>query len=71
MNRPFLSVVIPCFNEEKRLGESLGKMLAYLRGQNYAWEMIVVDDGSSDGTVKTAEEKLAGFPHRVLRNIYN
>ncbi len=71
MNHPFLSLVIPCFNEEKRLGQSLEKMLAYLRAQNYPWEMIVVDDGSSDGTVKTAEEKLTGVPHRVLRNVYN
>ena len=71
MSRPFLSVVIPSFNEEKRLGPSLDKILSYLRGQSYSWEIIVVDDGSGDRTAKLAEEKLALTPHRVLKNIYN
>ena len=71
MNPTFLSVVIPSFNEEKRLGPTLEKILHYLRGKNYAWEIIVVDDGSTDATAKLAEEKLDSVTHRVLRNIYN
>jgi len=49
MTRPFLSVVIPAYNEETniRLG-SLEKVSRYLLHQSYAWEAILVDDGSTD-----------------------
>ncbi len=68
MSDLFLSVVIPCYNEEKRLSLTLDKILSYLRRQNYSWEILVSDDGSTDGTVKLAEEKLAAPPHKVLQN---
>lgn len=47
--KPYLSVIIPCFNEETniRLG-SLDKVTRYLERQRFSWEVIVVDDGSSD-----------------------
>lgn len=46
-----LSVVIPAYNEETniRLG-ALDKVSRYLEHQSYAWEAIIVDDGSTDGT---------------------
>lgn len=46
----YLSLVVPCFNEAARLPRSLPVMLAYLQQQEYAWELLLVDDGSSDGT---------------------
>lgn len=51
MTNPFLSVVIPSYNEETniRLG-SLDKVSRYLERQPYAWEAILVDDGSTDGS---------------------
>jgi dolichyl-phosphate beta-glucosyltransferase len=48
---PFLSVVIPAYNEEHRLLPTLQKVTSYLANQPYESEVIVVDDGSSDGTV--------------------
>lgn len=45
-----LSVVIPAYNEERRLGQSLTKMLAYLKSRRQPFEVIVVDDGSRDAT---------------------
>jgi len=49
MIKPYLSVVIPCFNEETniRLG-SLDKVARYLDRQSFLWEVIIVDDGSKD-----------------------
>jgi dolichyl-phosphate beta-glucosyltransferase len=47
---PFLSVVIPAFNEAERLPNTLAGFLQYLRSLDYAWEIIVVDDGSTDQT---------------------
>ena len=68
---PYLSVIIPSFNEEKRLTSTLEQITAYLRKQRYASEVIVVDDGSRDRTIEVAEEKLTGFPHRILKQGLN
>lgn len=56
--RPLLTVVIPAYNEERRLPATLQAVQAYLRQQPYASEILVVDDGSSDATVAVA----AAFP---------
>lgn len=57
MKQVFLSIVIPAYNEETniRLG-ALDKVFRYLDTVLYTWEVIVVDDGSSDGTRKLLEE---------------
>lgn len=57
MEAPFLSVVIPAYNEETniRLG-AFDKVFRYLDEQTYTWEVIVVDDGSTDNTLRLAEE---------------
>jgi len=47
---PFLSVVIPAYNEETRISATLSAVLDYLRAQKYTWEIVVVDDGSVDAT---------------------
>jgi dolichyl-phosphate beta-glucosyltransferase len=48
--RPALSVVIPAYNEAKRLPRTLDRVIAYLREREPSFEILVVDDGSSDGT---------------------
>lgn len=48
----FLSVIIPAYNEEERISETLFDIDKYLKRQNYEYEIIVVNDGSTD---KTAE----------------
>ena len=49
----FLSVVIPAYNEEKNLKKKvLDEVWNYLKNQKYSWEVLIVDDGSTD---KTAE----------------
>lgn len=57
---PFLSVVVPAYNEEARLGATLDRIFAYLRAEVPASEIIVVDDGSTDGTSRVAEASFAG-----------
>ena len=51
---PLLSVIVPAYNEELRLGASLKRMLAYFDTQSYDVEILVVDDGSSDSTAQVA-----------------
>lgn len=47
---PALSVVIPCFNEEQRLPGTIEQVERYLDARHEPYELILVDDGSSDGT---------------------
>jgi dolichyl-phosphate beta-glucosyltransferase len=55
---PLLSVVIPAFNEEHRLSESLRLALEYFRRRAFDFEIILVDDGSTDLTSEIAEHYL-------------
>ena len=52
MSKTKLSVIIPAYNEEKRIAKTLKEIDKYLRKQDYQYEIIVVSDGSKD---KTAE----------------
>jgi dolichyl-phosphate beta-glucosyltransferase len=49
MNK-LISVIIPAYNEEDRISSTLDKIINYLDSKNYNYEIIVVDDGSSDKT---------------------
>lgn len=51
-----VSFIIPAYNEASRIGDTLRDALAFFHAQNFDWEIIVVDDGSSDDTVKVAQE---------------
>jgi dolichyl-phosphate beta-glucosyltransferase len=48
--KPFLSVVVPAYNEERRIGTTLDKISRYLTKQGYEHEIIVINDGSADRT---------------------
>ena len=45
-----LSIVIPCYNEEERLPRTVEQIERFLDGKDAGYELILVDDGSSDGT---------------------
>jgi len=45
-----LSIVVPCYNEEQRLPRTIEQIERYLEGKHLEYELIVVDDGSADGT---------------------
>jgi glycosyltransferase involved in cell wall biosynthesis len=71
--RPLLSIVVPAYNEEKRIGASLDRVLEFLRSATYKAEVLVVDDGSKDGTAACVAGKApafteAGHELRVLTN---
>lgn len=67
--RPFLSVVVPAYNEERRLPQTLEIIDSYLAQQPYASEFIIVDDGSSDNTASVVEKFSATHPRvRLIRN---
>lgn len=51
----YLSVVIPAYNEEKRLGATLESIAKFLSNQNYQSEVLIVSDGSTDKTAELAK----------------
>ena len=74
MNQPALAVIVPAFNEARRLTDNLLTLLSYLQAFRPEAELIVVDDGSTDGTAEVAEGLFARLPDvtaRVLRFAQN
>jgi dolichyl-phosphate beta-glucosyltransferase len=67
-SRPFLSVVVPAYNEEGRLVLSLEKIASYLDTGGIDAEILVVDDGSKDRTAEVAAKVLTGRRGRVVPN---
>ena len=71
----FLSVVIPAYNESTRLPKSLRTVIEYLESKGTPYEVLVVDDGSSDDTAALAEQFAQATPlatpHSTLRVIRN
>ena len=72
MLRPF-SVVIPCFNEAARIGQTIHATLEYLNSASPESELIVVNDGSTDETSTIARNALAPvkIEARLLENFPN
>jgi glycosyltransferase involved in cell wall biosynthesis len=67
-----LSIVIPAFNEECRLEASLEKIDAFITTENWNAEIIVVDDGSTDGTARLVTRHMQTKPYlRLLQNHIN
>ena len=68
--KPSISIVIPAFDEQDRLGDSVKRILDFIEAEKLSAELIVVDDGSSDKTAAVAEEVCAQFPEihtKVIR----
>jgi len=69
---PELSIVIPAYNEQRRLPETLRRVRAYLEARRADAEVIVVDDGSRDATAALVEARRGEFPGlRLVSNGVN
>lgn len=68
---PRLSVIVPAYSEEQRIGPTLRGIEAYLREQSYASEALLIDDGSRDNTVAVARAAWSGDGLRVVQQIPN
>lgn len=68
---PWLSVIVPAFNEEETIGESVTSLRDWLRSDGRPYEIIVVDNASEDQTVAQLKPLLDGTRIRILRNERN
>lgn len=65
-----ISIVIPAFEESERLGDSIRKILSYIKKENLDAELIIVDDGSKDNTTEVGKKVCGDFPElptKVIR----
>ena len=62
---PFMSIVLPAYNEEDRLPPGLDRVIAFLSEQPFTGEIVVADDGSRDRTPEIVRERMAALPENV------
>jgi dolichyl-phosphate beta-glucosyltransferase len=62
-----LSIVVPAFNEARRIGETLDELQPWLRATPFDWEIRIVDDGSEDDTVSIVERAARTEPRIVVQ----
>ncbi|HUS79835.1 MAG TPA: glycosyltransferase [Armatimonadota bacterium] len=72
MSDPFLTVVVPCYNESRNLRRGvLQEMHVYLSAQDHAYEVLISDDGSTDDSREIVREQIADLPgFRLLENAH-
>lgn len=63
MNRKLISIVVPVYNEEANLEKFYSSVCAVMSGQPYRWELLFIDDGSTDSSRRLLD-KIAR-DHRV------
>ena len=66
---PHLSLVVPAYNEERRIAESMRRIGAYLAGQSFSTEVVAVDDGSESAGREALEAAVAALPKAVAGRI--
>ena len=66
MAATYLSVVIPTYNEEARIGKTLDTVVSFLKSQHYSSELVIVDDGSKDHTLTVIRDQLKDYPHELI-----
>lgn len=76
--KPFLSIVLPCYNEEAIIYGNINAIIQYLNSKiTYNWEIVIINDGSTDKTGKIADEfedyysNIRVFHHPVNLNLGN
>ncbi len=60
MTTPFLSVIVPAYNEEAGIDETITRLVDFLGSRERDWELIVVNDGSEDGTASLVSARAEG-----------
>lgn len=69
----YLSIIIPSYNEEKRIGLTLSKICGFLKTKSYEYEIILVDDGSNDKTILEAKDSELAKTNKlnIIKNVTN
>ena len=60
MDTPHLSLVIPAYNESRRLPDTVHRCIAFLENSTPSWDIVVVDDGTRDDTAEVTCSIITG-----------
>ena len=60
---PYVTVILPCYNEEGHVIAEVERITRAMDGSGYSYELLAIDDGSTDRTLARLHEASAGFPH--------
>jgi dolichyl-phosphate beta-glucosyltransferase len=71
INNKRISVVLPCFNEERSIYDNIKKIFGYLKKNSGNFEIIAVNDGSTDGTMAELKKIQNEIPLTVINNPTN
>jgi dolichyl-phosphate beta-glucosyltransferase len=71
MQQPWMSVIVPAYNEERVIGVTLEALRDWLEGTNHPYEIVVVDNASTDSTAEAVRPFLDGSRVRLLVNDAN
>ncbi len=63
---PYLSVIIPAYNEEKTIADTTRKVLNYLKNKDFSFEILIMDDGSKDSSIEIAKKEFANEPSVLI-----
>jgi len=66
VSAPFISIVIPAYNEEDRIDQTVTEVVVELERLGHPWEVLVVDDGSADRTSEIVRRRQASEPRVKL-----
>ena len=66
MSTPLISLIIPAYNEENRLPRALEQVFAFLEKESFAFEVVVVENGSTDRTFEIANKFAANKPNLIV-----
>ncbi len=66
MSTPLISLIIPAYNEENRLPRALEQVFTFLEKQSFPFEVVVVENGSTDRTLEIAHSFAAGKPNLLV-----
>lgn len=65
--RPKVTIVLPCFNEQDHVLQEIERITAAMDASGYTYELLAIDDASTDDTLRVLKEALESFPHmRVM-----
>jgi glycosyltransferase involved in cell wall biosynthesis len=67
--KPFITIVAPCYNEEAILNTNINTIITYLESKTYQWEVLIINDGSSDRTGEIADE--LEIQNKLIRVIHH
>lgn len=72
INEPIVSIVIPAYNEEDRIVKTLPQIFSYFEDSQYTYEIIIVDDGSTDDTVSVVRNIVKDYSNvKIIQGVEN